>query len=57
MLLKWDWAVHTIPHLKDWQGFVPVPPVTAFVIGFVLYFVLSIVGLRTRKVPMPGITE
>jgi purine-cytosine permease-like protein len=32
------------------------PPVTAFVIGFALYVLLSVLGARTRKLPMPGVT-
>ncbi len=57
LLLKTDWATHAMPHLKDWQGYVPVPPVAAFVVGFALYVAFSVVGLRTRKLPMPGVTD
>jgi len=39
--------------LADYQGYIPVPPVTAFVVGFALYVVLSVVGLRTRKLLTP----
>ncbi len=49
LLLRWDWASKTFPHLADYQDYIPVPPVTAFVVGFVLYIVFSVVGLRTRK--------
>ena len=44
-----------VPHLADWADKVPVPPVSAFVVGFALYVALSVVGLRTRKLTMPGI--
>jgi cytosine permease len=37
-------------------GKVPCPPVAAFVIGFALYVLLSVLGARTRKLPMPGVT-
>jgi cytosine permease len=57
LLSPTQWAMHAMPHLKDWQGYVPVPPVAAFVVGFALYIALSVVGLRTRKLPMPGVTE
>jgi cytosine permease len=53
LLLKWDWASKTFPHLSDYKDYIPVPPVTAFVVGFVLYLVLSVVGLRTRKLLTP----
>jgi cytosine permease len=50
LILKWDWATTTFPRLTDYKGYeVPVAPVTAFVVGFVLYVVLSVVGARTRK--------
>ena len=32
---------------------VPVPPLSAFIVGFVLYFVLAKVGLESRALPMP----
>jgi len=53
LILKWDWAATTFPRLADYQGYIPVPPVTAFVVGFALYVVLSVVGLRTRKLLTP----
>jgi cytosine permease len=49
LVLKWDWATKTFPHLADYRDYIPVPPVTAFAVGFALYVVLSVVGLRTRK--------
>jgi cytosine permease len=45
--------VGRFPQLADYQNYVPVPPVTAFVVGFVLYLVLSVAGLRTRKLLTP----
>jgi hypothetical protein len=42
-----------MPHLADWKGYVPVPPVAALVVGFVLYLVLSSIGVRTRTLEMP----
>ena len=53
LLLKWDWATTQFPHLADYRDYVPVPPVTAFVVGFALYVVLSVIGLRTRKLLTP----
>jgi cytosine permease len=53
MLLQSPWAVKALPHLADWKDYVPVPPVAALVVGFVLYLVLSLIGIRTRKLEMP----
>lgn len=52
-LMNWDWAARTFPHLGEYQNYIPVPPVTAFVVGFVLYLVLAVAGLRTRKLLTP----
>ncbi|MCG2685447.1 MAG: hypothetical protein L6306_17740 [Planctomycetales bacterium] len=57
LLLKWPWAVERLPNLADYMDYVPVPPVTAFVVGFALYVLLSVVGARTRKLEMPEATE
>jgi cytosine permease len=53
LLLPYDWANKAMPHLADWQNYVPVPPVAALVVGFVLYLVLSLLGARSRKLEMP----
>ena len=44
----------TMPGLKD--RYVPVPPVAAFVVGFVLYVAFSVVGLAHGSCAMPAIT-
>jgi cytosine permease len=51
-LLPYEWATNAIPDLAAWKGYVPVPPVTAMVVGLVLYLVLSWLGLRSRKLEM-----
>ncbi len=43
-----------VPALAHKQDLVPVPPVAAFVAGFVLYFVLAAIGLTSRKLDMPA---
>jgi cytosine permease len=43
----------TIPDLDAWKGFVPCPPVSAFVVGFVLYVLLTVLGVKTRTLDMP----
>ena len=43
----------SMPQLAAWKGFVPVPPVAAFVVGFVLYLILASIGLQSRKLEMP----
>ena len=57
LLLHWHWAADKWPGLHDWQNCVPVPPVTAMLIGFVLYYVLALVGMRTRVMEMPNAAE
>jgi len=42
-----------VPQLSAWQDVIPVPPVAAMIVGFVLYLVLSLVGARTRVLKMP----
>jgi cytosine permease len=34
-------------------GIVPVPPLSAFVVGFLLYFILAKAGMESRTLPMP----
>ncbi len=43
-----------IPALAAWQNYVPVPPVAAMVVGFVLYLLLSLLGARTKTLEMPS---
>jgi len=50
---KWEFVLSAFPNLQEWENYVPVPPMSAFIVGFVLYLVLSVVGLRTRKLEMP----
>jgi cytosine permease len=44
-----DW----IPAMADYRGMVPVPPVTAFIVGFVLYYLLGKLGLESKKLELP----
>jgi cytosine permease len=53
LVLKWDWASGKLPQMADYKDYIPVPPVTAFVVGFALYVVLSVIGVRTRKLLTP----
>lgn len=53
LLRKSDWGNATFPNLADWWNYVPVPPVSAMVVGFVLYLLLSLIGARTRTLDMP----
>jgi cytosine permease len=41
------------PDLIAWKDFVPAPPVAAFIVGFVLYLGLSLIGARTKTLDMP----
>lgn len=46
-----DFIANFVPALKDQ---VPVPPLAAFVVGFVLYAVLAKIGLQSRTLEMPN---
>jgi cytosine permease len=43
-----------IPGLEGLKGKVPSPVMVAFIIGFVLYFVLAKAGLESRKLELPA---
>ncbi len=43
-----------IPGMESLAGKIPAPPVAAFVVGFVLYFVLAKAGLQSQSLEMPG---
>jgi hypothetical protein len=53
----WEWVGRTFPHLKDYQDYVYMPPVMAFVVGFGLYLLLSVLRARTRRLEMPVATR
>jgi len=46
-----------IAGIPGMAGIVPCPPVMAFVVGFVLYYVLSNVGLQSQTLEMPAAGE
>lgn len=43
-----------IPGLDFLRGSIPCPPMAAFIVGFVLYFVLAKVGLQSKTLEMPA---
>ncbi len=47
-----DLAADLIPQLAGLKGVIPVPPVAAMLVGFVLYYLLAKLGLESRKLPM-----
>jgi cytosine permease len=49
-----DLAADWIPALANCRGLVPVPPVSAFVVAFVLYLVLAKLGLESKRLEMDG---
>ena len=57
LMSNWDWANDMFPNLALYKDYVPVPPVTAFVVGFALYVLLSVVGVRTKKLDLSAATE
>jgi cytosine permease len=60
-----SWAVGFV--VGAWNGLfaglfgsefqMPCPPVAAIIVGFVLYLILSLIGLRTRTLEMPALAE
>ncbi len=48
---------HYAGQLEALKGIIPVPPLSALVVGFVLYFILALLGIQTRKLEMPQTTE
>jgi len=49
LLKDTEWAKESLPNLADWANCVPVPPVSAFIVGFALYVAMAVLGARTRK--------
>ena len=47
-------AVGAADFIPGMSGIVPAPPVAAFVVGFVLYWLLSMAGLQSRTLEMPA---
>ena len=46
-----------IPGLEEVKGKVPAPPVAAFLVGFVLYYLLAKAGLESKSLEMPPAGE
>ena len=49
-----DLVANWVPAMADYRGMVPVPPLTAFIVGFVLYYLLGKLGLESKKLELPG---
>lgn len=53
-----SWAVGFVVGAADFipalKGQIPSPPVAAFLVGFVLYYLLGKIGLLSRSLEMPG---
>ncbi len=53
-----SWAVGFVVGAADFipalAGKVPVPPLAAFVVGFVLYWILAQAGLQSQTLPLPA---
>jgi cytosine permease len=47
-------AVGAADFIPGMAGKVPCPPVAAFIVGFVLYFILAKIGLQSRTLEMPA---
>jgi cytosine permease len=46
-----------VPQMAAYRNLVPVPPVAAFLVGLVLYFVLAKIGLESQTLELPAATE
>ncbi len=46
-----------IPAVASYAGIVPVPPLLAMVVGFVLYYALAQAGMVTRTLPLPQVQQ
>ncbi|MFZ5829024.1 MAG: cytosine permease [Planctomycetota bacterium] len=46
-----------IPAISHLQGIVPAAPVAAFIVGFVLYYVLAMAGMQSKSLEMPAAAE
>ena len=46
-----------IPGMEAYANLVPIPPLSAFLVGFVLYFLLANAGMEGRTLDMPGVTD
>jgi cytosine permease len=47
-------VVNLVPAMTAYRDMVPVPPVAAFLVGFVLYFLLAKLGMESKKLEMPN---
>jgi cytosine permease len=47
-------VANLVPAMADYRDAVPVPPVAAFLVGFVLYFLFAKLGMESKKIEMPG---
>ncbi|MGA2799288.1 MAG: hypothetical protein ABSE63_17035 [Thermoguttaceae bacterium] len=44
----------SVPAMADYRGIVPVPPLAAFIVGFVLYYLFAKLGLESKKLELPA---
>jgi cytosine permease len=47
-------AEGAVPPIAFYGDVVPCPPVAAFLVGFILYYILALIGLQSRTLDMPG---
>ena len=48
------WVAEKFPQFASLKLDIPCPPMAALIVGFVLYFVLAGIGLKTRTLEMPA---
>jgi cytosine permease len=42
-----------VPAMADYRGMIPVPPLAALIVGFVLYCLFAKLGLESKKLELP----
>jgi len=47
-------ALNVVLKLLGQAPVIPCAPVAAFIVGFILYYVLAIIGLQSKTLDMPG---
>lgn len=49
-----DLVAGMVPALSGLKGLIPVPPLSALIVGFVLYYLLAKAGMQSPTLEMPG---
>jgi cytosine permease len=50
-------SIPVLPGIPNLAGKIPCPPMAAFLVGFLLYLLLALLGLQSRTLEMPALAE